>query len=225
MCQFLDVVHQAIELPLRIDLAPPAQRKSIQPFVVPNVAEYRFNGGKSSSVTGFAFFAVDGTLHPVAMAFFGFPGFTPKESDLPDFCLLRCAQAFVPLFAGQAIAQGAAVFGGEVAVVDAVRAVAVELFAGRTGADAGFQIECEVLWPVSLDRFLRVGLVVEWIGLLLVFALILEAFIALAHTVVRYQVRDAFCGQCLEIGFGVVASIGSVERVWRGVLLGGANNR
>ena len=148
---------------------------------MPDIAKHRLDRGKPSAVTGFAFFAVDGTLHPVAMAFFGFPGFTPKESDLPDFCLLRCAQAFVPLFAGQAIAQGAAVFGGEVAVVDAVRAVAVELFAGRTGADAGFQIECEVLWPVSLDRFLRVGLVVEWIGLLLVFALILEAFIALAH--------------------------------------------
>ena len=100
MCQFLDVVHQAIELPLRIDLSPSAQRKSIQPLVVPQVAEDRFNGGKPSSVTGFAFFAVDGTLHPVAMAFFSLPGFASEEADLPDFRLLRRAQAFVPLFAG-----------------------------------------------------------------------------------------------------------------------------
>jgi hypothetical protein len=94
-------------------------------------------------------------------------GFAAKEGNLPDLGLLRRAQAFGALFAGQAVAQSAAVFGGEVAVVDAVRAIAVELLAGRTGADAGFRIEREVLRPVTLGGFLRVRLVVEGIGFLL----------------------------------------------------------
>ena len=201
MCQFLDVVHQAIELPLRIDLAPPAQRKSIQPFVVPNVAEYRFNGGKSSSVTGFAFFAVDGTLHPVAMAFFGCPGFTSEEADLPNLRPRRRAQALGPLFAGQAITLSAAVFGRDVAVVDTVGAIAIKLLAGRAGANTGFRVEVEILWPIAPGGFLRVGLVVEWIGLLFVFALFLEAFIALAHAVVGDQCIDLLFSQCLEVVF------------------------
>ena len=75
MRQFLDVVHQAIELPLAIDLPPPAQREPIQPLVVPDVAEDRFDGGKASPVAGLAFFAVDGFLHPVAKA--------PSTSRIP----------------------------------------------------------------------------------------------------------------------------------------------
>jgi len=117
------------------------------------------------------------------------------------------------LFAGQAIAQGAAVFGGEVAVVDAVRAIAVELLAGRAGTDAGFWIKREILWPVTLAGFLWVRLVVERIRFLLVLALILEAFVALAHAVVGDQGVDLLFGQRLEIGFGVVAGIGRIERV------------
>ena len=120
MRQFLDVVHQAIELPLAIDLPPSAQREPIQPLVVPDVAEDRFDGGKASSVAGLAFFAVDGFLHPVAVTFFGRAGFAPKEADLPNLGLIRGAQAFGSLLAGQAVALGAGVFGRDVAVVDAV---------------------------------------------------------------------------------------------------------
>lgn len=50
MRQFFDIVHQAIELPLTIDLPPPAQREPIQPLVVPDVAEDRFDGGEASPV-------------------------------------------------------------------------------------------------------------------------------------------------------------------------------
>lgn len=134
---------------------------------MPNIAEHRFDRGKPSAVTGFAFVAVDGPFHPVGVAFFGCIGSTTKEGDLPNLGLLRRAQAFGALFAGQAIAQGAAVFRGEVAVVDAVRAVAVELLAGRAGANTGGRIERKILWPVTLGGFLRVRLVIERIGVCL----------------------------------------------------------
>ncbi len=39
--QLLDVVHHAVELPLRIDFPASAQREAIEPFVVPEVAEHR----------------------------------------------------------------------------------------------------------------------------------------------------------------------------------------
>ena len=104
MGQFLDVVHQAVQLPLGIDLLPPTEREPVQPLVVPQVAEHRFDGGESSPVARSACFAVDGPLHPVGVAFFGGIGFAAKESDLPDLGLLRCAQAFGSLFAGQTVA-------------------------------------------------------------------------------------------------------------------------
>lgn len=68
MRQLFDVMHQAIQLPLGIDLAPPAQGETIEAFVVPNLAKHRFDGGKALSVAGFAGVAVDGLFHPVAMA-------------------------------------------------------------------------------------------------------------------------------------------------------------
>ena len=168
---------------------------------MPQVAEHRFDGGESSPVAGSACFAVDGPFHPVGVAFFGCIGFTPEESNLPDFRLLRGAQTFVPLLAGQAVALGAAVFGGEVAVVEAVGAVAVELLAGRTDAEAGCRVEVEVFRPVTLGGFFRVRLVVEGIGFGFVFALILEAFVALAHAVVGDQGVDLLFRQGFEVAF------------------------
>jgi len=71
---------------------------------VPQVAEHRFDGGEAASVAGSAFFAVDGPLHPVGVAFRFARGFTLEEGDLPDFRLFRRAQALGALFAGQAVA-------------------------------------------------------------------------------------------------------------------------
>ena len=192
---------------------------------MPDIAEHRFDRGKPSSVTGFAFFAVDGPLHPVGVAFFRCVGFATKEGNLPNRCLLRRAQAFGALFAGLAIAQGAAVFRGEAAVVDAICAVAVELLARRAGANTGGWIKREILRPVTFGGFLRVRLVVERVWFGLVFALVFEAFIALAHAVVRNQCRNAFFGQRLEIGFGMVAGIGRVKRLRGGLGLRGAHDR
>lgn len=84
------------------------------------VTEDRFDGGESSPVAGFAVFAVDGALHPVAVALFGGFGFTPEETDLPNLGFIWRTQAFVTLFARQAIAQSTDVFGRDVAVVNAV---------------------------------------------------------------------------------------------------------
>ena len=56
-------------------------------------------------------------------------------------------------------------------------------------------------------------LVVEWIGELLVLALVREALIPFAHLMVSNQRRDLLSGQGREVGFGVVAGIGRDQRV------------
>ena len=50
MRQLLDVVHQAIQLPLRIDFDSSSQRESVELFVVPQIAEYRLHRGKASAI-------------------------------------------------------------------------------------------------------------------------------------------------------------------------------
>ena len=202
--QFLDVVPQTVELPLRIDFLLSAQREAIQPLVVPQVAEHRFDGGEALAVAGLAFSAVDGLLHPVAVTFRCAVGFAPEEADLPDPGPLRGAQAFVPLLAGQAVTLATGLLGRDVTVVDTVAAIPVELLARRAGADAGFRIKAEIPGAVADGGLLRVGLVVERVGFRFVFALILEALVALAHAVVGDQRRDVLCRQRLQVGFGVV---------------------
>jgi len=68
MRQLLDVVHQAEELPLRIDLLPPAQGEAIQPLVVTQVGKHRLHRGEASAVEPSASFGVDGPLHALAVA-------------------------------------------------------------------------------------------------------------------------------------------------------------
>lgn len=65
MGEFFDVVHQAVQLPLGIDLLAAAQRETVESLVVPEVAKDRFDGGKASCIEGAALFAVDGIFHPV----------------------------------------------------------------------------------------------------------------------------------------------------------------
>ena len=43
MSELLDVVDQAEELPLPIDLGAPAQSEPIEPLVVPHIAEHRLD--------------------------------------------------------------------------------------------------------------------------------------------------------------------------------------
>ena len=48
--KFLDVMDQAEELPLAVDFPTTAQRKAIEPFVVAEIAEHRFDGAKARAV-------------------------------------------------------------------------------------------------------------------------------------------------------------------------------
>ena len=50
MRQLFDVMDEAIELPLRINLLLASQRKAVEPFVVPEIAEHRFDGGETLAV-------------------------------------------------------------------------------------------------------------------------------------------------------------------------------
>ena len=47
--EFLNVVHQAIQLPLSVDLGFAAQRKTIQSFVAAQISEHGFHGGEATS--------------------------------------------------------------------------------------------------------------------------------------------------------------------------------
>ena len=65
--ELFDVVHQAVKLSLPIHLIPPAQREAGEPFVVPQVAEHGFYGGKPRGDHPFAFRGIDAPLHPIGM--------------------------------------------------------------------------------------------------------------------------------------------------------------
>ena len=43
MRQLLDIVNQAVEVPLRVHLALSSQGEAVQSFIVPQVAEHRFD--------------------------------------------------------------------------------------------------------------------------------------------------------------------------------------
>jgi len=59
MRQLLDVVYQAVELPLRINLALSPECEPVQLLVVPDVTEHQFHRGKASPVLRLPFRVVD----------------------------------------------------------------------------------------------------------------------------------------------------------------------
>jgi hypothetical protein len=63
---FLDVMHQTVELPLRIDFSPTAQHKAMKPFVVSQVAEHGLNDGEPLAVSRAPLRVVDSSLHSVS---------------------------------------------------------------------------------------------------------------------------------------------------------------
>jgi hypothetical protein len=65
--ELFDVVHHAIELPLPIDLGAPAQREAVEPLVVSQVAEHRFDRGKARANHLLALARVDAPLHPLGV--------------------------------------------------------------------------------------------------------------------------------------------------------------
>ena len=103
MRQLLDVMDEAEELPLGIDLLLTSEREAIEPLVVPDIREHRFNRGKTLSVSPSAFLAVEGLFHQVDIVRLRYIGFPAEEADLSDFRLLRCTQAVFSLIAGHAV--------------------------------------------------------------------------------------------------------------------------
>lgn len=55
MRQLFNVVHHAVQLPLRVDFALASERKAIKVLVVAQVAKHRFHGGNASAVESPAF--------------------------------------------------------------------------------------------------------------------------------------------------------------------------
>lgn len=157
MREFLDVVDEAVEFPLRVDFLLPAQSKAIELFVVPEVAEDRFDGGKALAVFAFAFFTVDGAFHLVGKALLRRIDLATREADLPHGRLVRMAQTLAALEAGATVALRARELGEEPAVDLAVRTILVERFAGRAEAGAGFWIPVEITGPVALAGFAGFG--------------------------------------------------------------------
>ncbi len=155
MRQLLDVVHQAVELPLRIHLLLPSEGEAVQLFVVAQIAKHRFHRGKASAIADAAFWAVDAGFHfvgegrcPIDLAL--------EERHLPGLGLFRGAQATVALVARHAVLLHALEFDCGVTVVEAVLAVAVERLAHR--ADAGMRagVKVEVLRTIDDGFFVCV---------------------------------------------------------------------
>ena len=98
MCQFLDVMHQTVEFPLRILLLPPSQGKAVELFVVPQIAEHGFYGGKASAVLRLSFRAGDTRLHLIGEA--ALPSTLPgKKVTCRGLVLAGGAQALVKMTA------------------------------------------------------------------------------------------------------------------------------
>jgi hypothetical protein len=99
MRQFLDVMHQAVEFPLRFHLLFPPEREAVELLVVPQVAEHGFDGGEASAVLDAAFWAVDAPFHFVGVTFLAV-GFALEEGDLPSLGFVRGEQAALSVCAG-----------------------------------------------------------------------------------------------------------------------------
>jgi len=184
--QFLDVVHQAEELPLPVNLLRPRSVKRFSRLLwrrLPNTGSTVQSARRKVPPA----FRVDGLFHPLGDTHRRRVGLAAKETHLPRLRLLRRTQTFRALVARHAIPQRPLELHGEVAVVLAVRAVLVERLPRRADAGAGFGVVVEIPGAVVPGPFLRMCLVVERIGQLLVFALLLEAFVPFAHAVVGDQ--------------------------------------
>jgi hypothetical protein len=93
--QLFDVVHQAEQLPLPIYFLLPAQRESIQAFVMPDIAKYRLDGRKTLTVQTPALVTVDAFFHTLRVRQRRSLVFV-KERDLPRLRLIGMAQTLRP---------------------------------------------------------------------------------------------------------------------------------
>jgi hypothetical protein len=90
MRQLLDIVNQTVEIPLRVHFALGSQGEAVQPFVVPQVAEDRFDDPDAPPIELASALAVDRAPHALGV---GQPRLMfLEERHLADRCLLRIAQ-------------------------------------------------------------------------------------------------------------------------------------
>ena len=102
MRQLLDVVNQAIQIPLRVHLWLGSQREAVEPLVVPKVGEHRLDDGDASPVEPAAPLAVNRPLHAFGVAKRRALALV-EEGDLADRRALGMSQAALAYLAGHAI--------------------------------------------------------------------------------------------------------------------------
>lgn len=68
MHELSNVVHQAVQFPLPINLGLAAQRKAIQSLVGPQIPEHRFDRGKSPAVESPPLLGINRCIHTICIA-------------------------------------------------------------------------------------------------------------------------------------------------------------
>lgn len=89
MGELLDVVHEAEELPLSVDLHSPAQREAIESLVVSQIPEDWLYGREALAVARSTLWGVEAPLHPIGVALSCIAGSAMEEGHLTHHDLLR----------------------------------------------------------------------------------------------------------------------------------------
>src|SRR5712691_8791778 len=92
MRQLLDIVNQAVQVPLRVHLRLRSQREAIQALVVPKVGEHGFDDRDAPAVESSSAEAVDSALHAFGVAKRR-ALILVEEGDLADRSALGMSQA------------------------------------------------------------------------------------------------------------------------------------
>ena len=92
--QLLDVVHHALQMPLRVDLLASAQVQPCEPLVVPDVAKHWLHRADALAIEASALGRINGTSHALARMV-RIAGFRLEAGDLPPTRILRTLQALV----------------------------------------------------------------------------------------------------------------------------------
>ena len=161
--ELLDVVHQAIQVPLCVHLGLPPQGEAVELLVMPQVGKHRLHGGHALAVYLSASWAVDGLLH--ALGELVRRGLVPgKERHLPHRGAIRVAQTLAPEVARPTAPLGARELVTASPVGHAVAAIAVEVLACRADAGIGDCIHPEVFGSKQFRGLVRRALVGQRIG-------------------------------------------------------------
>jgi hypothetical protein len=143
MRKLLNIVHQAVKIPLRVDLALTSQSKPVQAFVVAQVAKHGFDCRHAAAIQLSPLRTVYGLLHALrepewrCLVLF-------EEGDLAYRRTVWIAQALGPEMTRTTVALGAGEFLICAPIGHTVITVAIELFSGWTDAGIGRHIMHEI---------------------------------------------------------------------------------